>query len=128
MNKLKGVDFAYLLIPITVRKPRASGWYNCYAGDEFLGNDWYDIGEEKFKHKPVTHWLERLPIEEFLGNGKPKSDWRSVASTLWGGFEFIIAISVSIYLFLFLLVGGDFHLSIRWENVTRFWNIITSYF
>ncbi len=46
----------YVPVPIENELPEKSGWYNCYAGDEFLGQDYFYDG--KFSHKPVTHWLK----------------------------------------------------------------------
>ena len=31
------------------------GWYNCYNGSTFLGQDYFHDGI--FQHKDVTHWL-----------------------------------------------------------------------
>lgn len=47
--------------------PDKTGFYNCYAGDEFLGQAWFSNG--KFSSDKVTAWLR--PGIEFGNRWKP---------------------------------------------------------
>ena len=49
----------YIPTPVS-DPPTKSGWYNCYAGDEFLGQDYFSDGA--FPDKSVTHWLRKVEV------------------------------------------------------------------
>jgi hypothetical protein len=56
MNKLQTKD-VWVEIPVTERLPQESNWYNCYAGDKFLGQAYFSDGS--FNGDTITHWLEK---------------------------------------------------------------------
>lgn len=43
---------------------------------------------------------------------------------LWEGFKTVLAWLFVIYLVLFVVVGGEFHIRVKWENVAELWRII----
>jgi hypothetical protein len=45
----------YITVPVS-EPPTETGWYNCYDGSNFLGQDYFLDG--KFAVKSVTHWLK----------------------------------------------------------------------
>jgi Protein of unknown function (DUF551) len=50
----------YEVVSVEDEVPDKSGWYNCYTGSNFLGQDYFIDG--KFSHETVTHWLRPVKL------------------------------------------------------------------
>ncbi len=53
--------------------------------------------------------------------------FNQLMDNLWITYKYAVVILVTVYLLLFFIVGGDFELSIRWENVGKFWTSLSKY-
>ncbi len=48
-----------------------------------------------------------------------------VLSIIWEGFKTALALAFLVYAILFYFVGGEFLISIKWENAVTLWHLIT---
>lgn len=48
----------------------------------------------------------------------------AVLDGIWEGFKTLLAWLFIFYAILFIVVGGEFSISIKWENVAELWRVI----
>lgn len=49
---------------------------------------------------------------------------KAVLCGLWEGFKTLIAYIFIIYLILFIVVGGEFSIRVKWENIVELWRFL----
>lgn len=48
----------------------------------------------------------------------------AVLGGIWEGFKTLLAWLFILYAILFIVVGGEFSINIKWENVAELWRVI----
>jgi len=47
-----------------------------------------------------------------------------VLGGIWEGFKTVVAWMLIAYVILFIVVGGEFSIRVKWENITELWRVI----
>jgi hypothetical protein len=48
----------------------------------------------------------------------------AVFGGIWEGFKTLLAWIFIIYTVLFIVVGGEFSISVKWENIVELWRVL----
>ena len=56
--------------------------------------------------------------------GENKPMLAAVLGGIWEGFKTLIAWLFIIYIILFIVVGGEFSISVKWENIVELWRVL----
>lgn len=48
----------------------------------------------------------------------------AVLGGIWEGFKTLLAWLFIIYAILFIIVGGEFSIKVKWENIVELWRVL----
>ena len=56
--------------------------------------------------------------------GENKPMLAAVLGGIWEGFKTLLAWIFIIYAVLFIVVGGEFSIRVKWENIVELWRVL----